>query len=183
MPITIHHTTKKSAEKQGVLLEVDGSTVRAFIPKNGTAVFGVSGQDALKQVLAAQELFTKSSENVRYRHGDDPKIRGKLEKNGKTGNAEPSITEGTPVELLALWEAGTIEWDDAPVTIDWDEKLIVDNIEDTLPDGGPNSGFVEDEHPKEPAVDSRPVIRRAENGVALDGAVAYREGITAADCP
>lgn len=189
MPATIHHFTIKSAEKQGVVLEVDGSVVKARIPKIGMTVFGVSGQDALKQALAAQELFVKSSENVRYRHGEDPKVRGHLEKNGKSGPGEMSITESTPVELLKLWEAGTVEWDDGEPKATGD---IADKIEDTLGNddsegsltlGTTNTAeFSEDEEPK-PAVDSRPLPERDENGVALDGAVAYKEGITAADCP
>lgn len=188
MATTIHHTTKKSAEKQGIMLEVEGAIVRAYIPANGMLAFGVSGQDAVKQVLAAQDIFNKSSENVRYRVGEEFKQRGYLEKNGKTGNAEPSITTGTPVELLKLWEDGVIDWNDG---------TIVDNIEDTLSNQQPIvskdengnpiphevSPFVEDKHPKDPAPDSRPIVARSENGVALDGGVAYREGITAADCP
>lgn len=193
MATTIHHTTKKSAEKQGVILEVDGAIVRAFIPKNGTVAFGVSGQDALKQALAAQEILNFSNENVRYRVGDEFKQRGKLEKNGKTGEPEMSLIEGTPVELLHIYMEGKMEWDDEPkATGD-----TADDIKDTLGNEDaaasteptdvttPSVGdtFAEDEHPKDPPTDSRPVIARSENGVALDGAVAYREGITAADCP
>jgi len=73
----------------------------------------------------------------------------------------------------------------------------VDNIEDTLegdrepaadtpdqePAGKNGSDFAEDAHPKEPPQIAVPPVKRNENGVPYDGAIAYREGITAADCP
>ena len=178
MATTIHHSTIKSAEKQGISLTVDGSIIRAFIPATGTVVYGVSGNDAVKQAIAARQLFEASGEVYRYRHGDDPKTIGRIE---DTQQFLLSVETTTPVNFQKMASIAFAPTDDEfPASV----VASVATIEETLdPPADADTAFVEDAHPKDPPVDATPVIKRNADGVALDGAIAYREGVTAADCP
>lgn len=166
--MAIHHAQIKSAESMGYTLEEQGDVVRAFMPSTGQQVFGVSAKDAMNQMIAFQNILKRDDQiRAMYIEGT-PKTHVKL-RHLETGLRSTTVT--TPVEHYRNfneleWEGENVEQVFSPET--------VDKIEDT---------FVEDEHPKDPPVDASPVIKRSPNGVALDGAVAYREGVTAADCP
>lgn len=170
MATSIHHSTVKSAEKQGIVLSVEGSVIRAFIPSKAVLAYGVSGKDAIKQVLAAAEIRDYTEGDIKY-VPDGAKAIGSLQHS----SGDMSVEQSTPTGLLELIKGGKVTWegqsDDTMPTVTVE---TVDTIEDT---------FEEDQHPKDPPVDDRPVIKRNENGVPFDGAIAYKEGITAADCP
>jgi hypothetical protein len=175
MATSIHHSTIKAAEKQGIVLSVDGSIVRAFIPSKAVLAYGVSGKDAIKQVLAAVEIKEYTEGDIKFVPVEGS-INGQLEHS----SGDLSKQTATPFGLLADLKGNKIEWegqsDDTMPTVTVE---VVDNIEDTLSKDTP---FEEDPEPK-PVVDDTPVVKRNEHGVPLDGAIAYREGITAADCP
>lgn len=163
MATTIHHSTIKSAEKQGIMLEVEGAIVRALIPSIGVRVFGVSGSDAIKQANAAR---TMAELGFKFIANDDaPKTIGYLKR----------VSDG----YLSMGELTTpVSWNETAGNFEWQPPMeggvVVDKIEDT---------FTEDEHPKNPPQVAVPPVKRSENGVALDGATAYKEGVMAADNP
>jgi hypothetical protein len=191
--MAIHHSHHKQAEKAGYTLEERDSLVRAFHPATATEVYGVSGKDAVLQMNSFLGIY-ENDRDVRLAKWDegDLLIHRRLR---KTTDDTVSDQKGTPHELESMFKRGQITWTDAnppsyftgvdPASPDGDMSVtvhahngedgtvIVDKIEDTF----------EPDPDDKPPVDPTPLIERSENGVPLDGAVAYKEGITAADCP
>lgn len=168
--MTLHHATVKAAEKYGFTLEEKGNHVRAFMPSTGVAIYGVSGKDAFNQMLQMQNIMQRDPD-IRWQHDLDTMVTGQLRK-----GTEFSVLVATPTEHYRNFK--DVEWTDG----DDDEadaenvqrirELVVDNIEDT---------FAEDDAPANGGATA--LIKRSEKGVPLDGAIAYAEGIMAADNP
>lgn len=176
--MAIHHATVKAAEKLGFTLEEKGEHVRAFAAQYGQQIFGVSAKDAFNQMTAMLKIIDRNPD-LRLRH-----IEGDLITHGKltdtnTGNATKESS--TPVAFYRDFNSLQF-W---PVTDDSDDDVLemhspsegetgyrapVDNIEDTF-----------DEKPE--VTDKTAPIKRNEKGVPFDGAIAYAEGIMAADNP
>lgn len=165
----------------GFTLEERGKYVSAFHAATAVQIFGVSGKDAITQMT-----------NFLNIHNKDPDIRFTFERNDeRTGylrrvnSDERTVDIGTPTELFRAWGNKELQWStqekiDAAVKLgleaaqpflDAHAKETVDNIEDTFEDT------------EKAEVDPTPVIARNANGVPLDGATAYAEGIMAADNP
>lgn len=191
--MAIHHSHIKQAEKAGFTLEERGSLVRAFHPATATEVFGVSGKDAVLQMLSFLGIhendhdvrLTKLSYDI-----DAPVTHRRLR---KSTDDTVSEQQSTPHELEKLFKRGQITWIEAsqPVFVGVDPASPDGDISVTAYGRVNEDGkvelqeipFFEDEHPKDPPVDPTPLVERSENGVPLDGAIAYKEGVTAADCP
>lgn len=174
--MAIHHAQIKSAESMGYTLEEKGDLVRAFMPSTAQQVFGVSAKDAMNQMIAFQNIL-KRDDQLRFRH-----IEGLPLTHGYLYNADKEVhttQTGTPVELYRSY--GDLEW--TPFGADGDET----DMEDDMPETGAvvdTAENIEDTFDEKPVVtDKTPPVKRSEKGVALDGAIAYREGVTAADCP
>lgn len=152
--MAIHHAQHRQAEQYGFTLDERAPHVRAFHPSTGTQVFGASAKDAINQMLAFLNIY-KLDPDVRFKTGDEYLDNVRI---GRLHNAQSgmiSISVGTPVELFRDFK--TLTWAD------------------------PDADFEPDA--EKPVVDDTPLIKRAENGVPLDGAVAYKEGVMAADNP
>lgn len=165
--MAIHHAQQKSAEAMGYQLEEKSPHVRAFMPSTGVAVFGVSAKDAMNQMIAFQNILKRNSA-LRFRIGEHP-TRGYLE---NTDDGKTTLGDHTPVELYRQYD--TLDWN---TTRDEDESEPEgagegDGVTDPFETSGPDG-----------AADIAPLAKRNEAGVALDGAVAYAEGIMAADNP
>lgn len=182
--MAIHHAQIRQAEQYGFTLEERPPHVRAFHPSTATQIFGVSAKDAIAQMLAFLNIHSKDPD-VRFNTSPDEVRLGWLRRGDAWWNTEPS----TPVDLYRNFDSA--EWKiDAFLegaksdtgymggAYGGDEPQptgeTVDRIEDT---------FEPDPHPKDPPVDATPVIARSGNGVPLDGAIAYKEGIMAGDNP
>lgn len=170
--MAIHHAQIRQAEQYGFTLEEKPPHVRAFHPSSGTQLFGVSAKDAISQMLAVQNIMSKYPD-YRFRTLDDPRTHGYL----ADLNSDEISGEGTPIELYR--DLDKLGWS-RPIdtgymggTYGGDEPVIVNKIEDT---------FAPDPEPK-PVVDATPPIKRSESGTPFDGAIAYKEGIMAADNP
>lgn len=169
--MAIHHATVKAAEKLGFTLEEKGDHVRAFAAQYGQQIFGVSAKDAFNQMSAMLKIIDRNPD-LRLRHMEgDLLTHGKLT-DTSTGNATKE--SNTPVAFYR--DFNNLDWmaDDEDVVNGEDtmnESLVeVDNIEDTF-----------DEKPE--VSDKTAPIKRNEKGVPFDGAIAYAEGIMAADNP
>lgn len=177
--MAIHHAQHRQAEQYGFTLEEKPPHVRAFHPSSGTQLFGVSAKDAIAQMLAVQNIL-KYNHDIRFTPIDDPRTHGYLRHEGEVSDT------GTPIELhRKLIGKEELNWRKAgehgngigsggkPSDFSGGATITtVDNIEDTFePDA------------EKPVVDDTPLIKRSENGVPLDGAIAYKEGVMAADNP
>lgn len=179
--MAIHHSQRGQAERMGFTLEDRGALVVAFHAATAVQVFGVSGKDAINQMTQFLNI-----------HAKDPDIRFQIEHNEprigwlrKTGTDERTVDVGTPTELFRLWGNKELQWS----TQDKIDEAVKRGLEAVQPflDAEPvadiGDTFTEDQHPKDPPVDPTPVIARNAAGIPLDGAIAYKEGITAGDCP
>lgn len=157
--MTIHHTQQKKAAGLGLTLTEDVKTgsVEAFWPKHNLRLFGVSAPDALAQAIAAQEIYSRIIE-----------IDG-----------VPQMVHHPEQQRLVNFHNGhgwLVRGYDTPISA----LLILDE---------PNTEPFQMPDPREPEADPIPTaetppkeIERI-NGVAIDGAIAYREGTPAGDCP
>lgn len=164
----IHHATLRKAEKLGFTLREEENSVVAHWPQYNVRVHGVSPQDAINQMEAAKQ--------IKY-HDDRIQIvvdEGEPRKVFLIVGVKPILPEAaTPheawnrvkdadLDIEALLSAQTDEASDS-------EEADEDEGSDAPTDGGTS--------------DPVPPVLRSENGVALDGAVAYAEGTPAGDCP
>lgn len=169
--MAIHHAHKKQAADMGITLEEVDDVVRAFHPSTATEWYATDGKTAIKQGYAILNMAEKM-----------PDLRYTVEGRAFAGRLRDinsgflSVAIASPQQLFEHAVEGNIEWStgESPVT--------VDKIEDTL-DVVSNKDENGDPTPHE--VDAKvPVeIQRNDKGVPLDGAVAYKEGFSAADCP
>lgn len=163
--MAIHHAQIKSAEAMGYQLEEKSPHVRAFMPSTGVAVFGVSAKDAMNQMIAFQNILKRNAA-LRYRIGEH-KTAGWLE---DTDNDTLSEGDHTPVELYRNYDK--LHWSHRGEHTEPEGAGDGDGVTDPFETSGPDG-----------AADTAPLVKRSEAGVALDGAVAYAEGIMAADNP
>lgn len=179
----IHHAQLRQAEQYGFTLEDKPPHVRAFHPATATQVFGVSAKDAIAQMLAVQNMYQKD-DTIRYVASSETPNTGFL----RRVNGDPHVTGGyhTPVELYRMYVAEELPWvnpdeeggdEGLPDRDDYDadpgtQPLVSDTYDQFQPDPDPK-----------PPVDDTPLIQRSEAGVPFDGAIAYKEGVMAADCP
>ena len=159
----------------GFSLDEAGDLVRAFHPKTAVQVFGVSAKDAVTQMTKFITI-TDRDPDYRFQFDIEDKRTGWI-RDAVTNKR--SVETGTPTELYKLWGAHKLRWTtqaelDAADQPNPTENPPVDNIEDTFTDGPA---------PTETPTDPTPVIARNATGVPLDGAIAYAEGILAADNP
>lgn len=182
--MTIHHSQKTQAERMGFTLDEAGDLVRAFHPKTAVQIFGVSAKDAVTQMTKFITI-TDRDPDYRFQYDNEDKRIGWIR---DAVSGKRSIEVGTPTELYKLWGAHKLRWttqealdalDAFEANTEVNRELIsqptvVDQIEDTFTDGPA---------PTEQPTDPTPVIARNTAGVPLDGAIAYAEGILAADNP
>lgn len=185
--MTIHHSQIKKAEKMGVALSEDGDIITGFWAQRGLKIAGASTSDVLAQFQAAQAIY--STGDLVLKSTDNHAGRLFLLFNTSNDNYlqhEPT----TPVMLhrIAIMRKGEglMRWDiHEPETVFPTETVAtVQDVADTL-DAQPEP-TIEQLAGAEPFEDPAPVslvIKRNEAGIALDGAVAYREGTPAGDNP
>lgn len=154
--MAIHHATIKKAEKMGVTLtEVEGTEqVRAFWPKRSVEYTGSSVTDAMQQMQSILALY--NGDQYRVESAGDRLVHVIREEDGMRLAGGPRTPFDAHQMLMPAKAA------DAP----WEDPAIVPQEEVSIED-------------QQPVVE----IARSGNGVALDGAVAYREGTPAGDNP
>lgn len=152
----------------GITLEEVGDVVRGFHPSTATEWYGADGKTTIKQGYAILNMADKLPD-VRYAV-EGRAFAGRL-RDTATGNLSSDVA--SPQALFERLVAGEIEWDTGDDPVETGE--VVDDIGDTLDASteiqSGNSGS------------NAPVIERGAAGVPVDGAIAYKEGFTAADCP
>jgi hypothetical protein len=161
----IHHSQAKKAEKAGYTLEEqEDGMVRAFWPKRAVSLVGSSAGDAMTQMQAAQVLVEAG---YRVKAVDTPRLVMILNDADMALAGSPM----TPVEahktLIVDKQDG--HWVDVSVQTDDVEKM-----------------GEEEEYPNASIPDTTapaPIVERSPSGVALNGAIAYKEGTPAGDCP
>lgn len=182
--MTIHHSQKSQAERMGFSLDEAGDLVRAFHPKTAVQIFGVSAKDAVTQMTKFITI-TDRDPDYRFQYDNEDKRIGWIR---DAVSGKRSVEVGTPTELYKLWGAHKLRWTTQEEVDALDEvyemhspsagepgyREPIDKIEDTFTDGPA---------PTEQPTDPTPVIARNTAGVPLDGAIAYAEGILAADNP
>lgn len=157
--MAIHHTLVKKAAKFGLILNEDGDAIRAFWPNAAIEVFASSAAEAIGQGEAAQRISNAECRIQNYQH-DKFLIH--------VTNADGDYLAGgpyTPKEARVIIEGGTASWVEQP----GDAMPTFDDEPNPIP-----------EDDTAPHTDAK--IERV-NGIAIDGAVAYKEGTSAADCP
>lgn len=162
----IHHSQVKKAEKMGCTIEeVAPDTVFVFWPKRALKINGISGSDGLAQMQAAQVLVDQGY-TVR------PTADHARLVNVYSGDLVLAQCPTTPVAAYKE----LVFSDDAKWT-------------DTNVDQGGTDDEADDEEGLDPihhsnyGTETKTEIARAANGVALDGAIAYKEGTPSGDCP
>lgn len=161
--MAIHHSQVKKAEKMGVTLEEDGDGVTAFWPKRALKLYGASASDAMAQMQAAQVILSDDT----FRIVVDPHQRRLVDVVREDG----MVLVGGPMPPVAAHKTLIIqrsgEWANP------DDSAEPDAHFDDAPSAEPD--------PAKSTKDASSVERI--NGVAVDGAIAYREGTPAGDCP
>jgi hypothetical protein len=154
----------KKAEKAGYSLDEADGVITAFWPMRALKITGVSSSDAMAQMQAAMALL--GTEGVRIvPDTETPRlVFVRLE------DKELKGCPMTPVEAHQIVLNDRAEWMDP----DEAEATKIDDIVSQLP--------VSKDKPAPKPEPAAPVAR-SENGVAIDGGVAYREGTPAGDNP
>lgn len=173
--MTIHHTQIRKAEKMGCMLDEQGDLTMIHWPKRNVRLYGVSPKEAIAQMEAAQELaaeypdlsFEPDFDNRRFVVASMP---------SETAGMQRIISPvpSTPHQLLQLTKADDFQWTE----VSYGDMPETRELEDTLGDRAPDQGQT-----TEPAAQPEPEVERSESGVALNGAVAYKEGTPAGDNP
>lgn len=167
--MAIHHMIIKSAEKLGFSLEERGDNVRAFHPSLAVEIFGVSGKDAMNQMISFLNTHKRNPDLRFIRVEGQPVTLGRLR---QVNNPVYSKQIGTPTTLYHAYANDEIEWANADA--DFDDRTS----------NGEKGLTLEETFDHKPEItDPTPVVKRDSKGVPLDGATAYREGIPAADNP
>lgn len=193
--MAIHHTHHKKAEKAGYSLSEDEvGIVRAFWPKRAVEVFGTSSSDAMTQMQAAMAL-TEGGYKVQPARPNDrlvivtrrddghmltepmPPVAAHkaiiLDKNAEWVDSTPYNNVMSAAEKESLDE-GT---DDSDGGV---SGGLSSGVSDTAAGDGEAAG---DDPAGEAAASGIKPVARSENGVALDGGIAYAEGTPAGDNP
>lgn len=155
--MAIHHSQIKKAEKAGFTLEEQGDLVRAFWPKRSLAIYGTSASDAMAQMQAAMVVMS-GDEYSMVAGGDQPRLVHVYREDGMrlVGSPMPPVSAHGHIVLNK-----TAQWEDPEA-----EKP---NLDETIEE-------------QQPILNAKPV-ERSDSGIALDGAVAFKEGTPAGDCP
>ncbi|QIG66071.1 hypothetical protein PQB35_gp15 [Ochrobactrum phage vB_OspP_OH] len=173
--MSIHHTQIKKAEKAGIILEeIEGSeNVLARWPKRAVSMEFASAADALTQMDAIQRIYSEFNDKYTVQTGIEPRMIHVVW-------PEEGISEAmTPTDAIKRLRKDKV-------------TFSMQSFSDTLGNGhaenvdgsdAPEHGAKSDDEPFEDPNPVSLVVKRAENGVALDGGVAYREGTPAGDCP
>ncbi len=153
--MTIHHASIRKAEKQGVQLSEYNDDIRAFWPERGIELFGSTVDEVLKQMQSAKALY-----NLGYQ-------------------VKPHKKGSRLVAVFAV-EGGAV-FDgkyDTPFAIHQRVARKEPPVEPLDPEDQPEL--------EDAGVVANPVkladVERI-GAVAVDGAVAYREGTPSGDCP
>lgn len=162
--MAIHHATVKKAEKLGVILEEDGEQIVAKWPKRGVVLRGASASDAMQQMQSVIAMV--DGKGTRVEVVDEGRLVHVFREDGYRLANGPHVPFAAHMLLLK----DKAEWEDP---ISEQDGTSVD------PGAEPTDEKLEDQQP----VPNPAKIERAENGVALDGAIAYREGTPAGDNP
>ena len=187
--MTIHHATLKKAEKMGIVLtEVEGTEqVRAFWPKRSAEYIGASVSDAMQQMQSILALYNGDGYRI---EGAGDRLVHVIREDGMRLAGGPR----TPFEahqMLLPAKAASASWEENKENDDvgLDSGGVLDGA-DHFGDGdhepqGEGEGTDKQAGVGEPAAAARTeqAVARSENGVALDGAIAYREGTPAGDNP
>lgn len=163
--MAIHHSQVKKAEKMGCTIEEIEEHVRIFWPKRALSLYGVSGSDALAQMQAAQVLVDQG-------YAVKPTTEHPRLVNVYSGDLMLAQCPTTPVSAhkeLVLSDNAT-----------WAEPANENEVTEEDADSIASAVLTPDVMPDENSINS---IERSEKGVALDGAIAYREGTPAGDNP
>lgn len=208
--MAIHHATVKAAEKLGFTLEEKGEHVRAFAAQYGQQIFGVSAKDAFNQMSAMLKIIERNPD-LRLRHVEGDLItHGNLYNTatgGRTGETNTPVAFYRDLNNLKFVIADDSDDDVLEMHSPSEgepgyRKPIPDGYKANEPineygnyfaeDGtlmnadGTRSVFddVDEGFDEKPEVsDKTAPIKRNEKGVPFDGAIAYAEGIMAADNP
>lgn len=153
--MSIHHSQTRKAERLGFTLTQDGERVVAYWSKRNQRLAGVSAADAISQMEAIIAIFDLMPDIKLVSKAEDTRWVKAYNENNQI--AMPDWA--TPSQVLQHLKEGA-----EPVfqDIEYEEAIV---------DGDLSAPEAEDK------------IERSENGVALDGAIAYSEGTPAADNP
>lgn len=165
--MAIHHSQIKKAEKLGFTLEelpgmnANGQpVVRAFWPKRALQIFGASPSDAMAQMQAAIAIMN-IDDNFRIVN-DGRLVTVQSMGLNLVGSPMP------PVAAHGLIFGGKAEWDD-PVEVTGDLETP------EAPEDG--------DAPFEQSTNGSTNTVERINGIATNGAIAFKEGTPAGDCP
>lgn len=158
--MAIHHATVKKAEKMGVILEEVDDLVTAFWPKQAVKITGTSASDAMTQM---QAILALANTGYKVRPINESRVADIEDEAGNWLAGGPHVPFAAHQMLMkgdGEWLTERPNYEEAPK----DEPVLDEKIEDQKPV-------------------TKPEIARSENGVALDGAIAYKEGTPAGDNP
>lgn len=162
--MAIHHSQARKAEKAGYALNDDDGQFTAFWPMRALKLYGVSVSDVMSQMQASMALL--NIEGIRIVPDTDTPRLVWVRKGDQYLEGSPI----TPFEAHQIITKGNAYWlDDADAT-------RIEELENQQPAPKEKPAAPK---PAEPAAP----VARSENGVALDGGVAYREGTPAGDNP
>lgn len=154
--MAIHHAQIKKAERQGFVLSEEGEGIVAHWPKHNARIYGVSAVEAIAQMEALQNIASRCpSFHVLY-HPENKRLINVEDHEHKC----PIAGYDTPFNIMTRLNEGATFDTDPP----GDEQPA------DVPNGAAQPAPA---HP----------VARAASGIALDGAVAYKEGTASADCP
>lgn len=165
----IHHAVTNKAFRMGVTITEDALEGRftAFNPANAISITSSTAKGCLDQMQAALRIKSNEPDVSLVSDGFNGTI-------GTTVFHLKHLTQGvvskqstTPIGLLSLYTKDEIEWIDPVHEAAEGHEEVDDEFEE------------DDENTTRTGV----IIKRAEDGTPLDGAIAYAEGVVAACNP
>jgi len=172
--MTIHHSQIKKAEKMGVILTERDDLIDASWPKRAVMLRCSSPADAIAQMQAVIAIASSDE----YKIAVDDNMRRLIYVYRDSDGYRLDKTPMTAVEAHGLIFGGKAEWVD-PVEMTGEPGDMDDEIDTSNPHT--NDAVADGTIPA--TVPTGQQVERSASGVALNGAIAYREGTPAADCP
>lgn len=179
MPMKIHHTVIKRAEKLGFLLEADGDEAVATLPRRGVKIRAPSATDAIETM---DRFIQIDKINDEYRLFDGDYTKGYRLIDSKDGRLldERYLSMRDLIDVVNNYEDGTGPM--APEGIDPDPETEIETVStEDLPID------IEAPIPDAEIERSTKTFYKPEGGkkigVPLDGAIAYAEGVVMGDNP